>query len=443
MLQERIRSVQEALHVNNSDIARHAGCSPSNISRLKSGARTPSPDSPTISRLAAGIYGCARETGQLGVLEALCALPADEADAKNALIRWLTSEDAGIRHDAQRSYYSFGVKLGELMQLAGMTASRLARLASLDSTAIARFRRGQRVPKCSPRIIERLCTVLLQEIRRRDGIRELADLMQVSPAMLCDDSAVHIVRDWLCGVSAPVGRAALEELLESVTEYSEILLSEQTAPPDWRSVLADTQSCYTGPEGLRRAMMRLLAAALRDRPEELWLYMDGDSDWLSGEYLTQWKRMMCCIVSKGVRLRIIHNIERDMPEMVAGIRRWLPLYMTGLVDPYYSLRYCGERFAHVLMLIPGSAAVTACYVRGTEESSMYHYMTEPESLLRVRESLEELFARSRPLIRVHATDGSHGYVTGQNIRISLGENSVTVSRTEPPHFSCEFLHPML
>ena len=440
MLHERLRSVQATLHITNTDIARCAGCTPSNISRLRSGSRTPPPDSPTIRRLAQGIYACARETGQLVTLSALCALPAGEDEACEALAAWLTGPPR--KNEPQRSYGSFGSKLGELMRLAGATGSRLSRLTGLDSSLISRYRRGRQV-RCSPTVLERICGALIGDIRQRKNMPRLAGLLQISEEMLGEEDAVHIVCDWLCGVSAPVSRIALENLLDSITEYSETILEEQDVPEDWCDILRDEQKRYVGYDGLRRAMMRLLATALEEAPEEIWLYSDAVSVWLEGDYLAQWERMMHRIVRRGIRIRILHNIDREMPGMVAGIRRWLPMYMTGYVKPFYSLRYGGERFSHVMFLIPGRAAVTACCVCGMEDACTYHFMTDTADVGRVQEAMEHLFARSRPLIRVldHADDP--GYVTKQKIRICLGENSVTVSRTQAPHFSCEFLHPML
>ena len=53
--------------------------------------------------------------------------------------------------------------------------------------------------------------------------------------------------------------------------------------------------------------------------------------------------MEACIRG-GVRIRIIHNIDRGLEEMTAAIRGWLPLYMSGRIEGFYSTRPGGSRF---------------------------------------------------------------------------------------------------
>lgn len=56
MLSDRIETLFTLLQCNNTDIARYAGCSSGNISKLKSGNRVPKPASRTIAALAEGVY---------------------------------------------------------------------------------------------------------------------------------------------------------------------------------------------------------------------------------------------------------------------------------------------------------------------------------------------------------------------------------------------------
>ena len=95
MLSERITELFSLLQCTNSDIARFSGCTPSNISRLKSGAREPEPGSRSVLRLAEGIYRYADYENMLDILCSLCG--TEDSRAGNlipAVIVWLygTSE---------------------------------------------------------------------------------------------------------------------------------------------------------------------------------------------------------------------------------------------------------------------------------------------------------------------------------------------------------------
>ena len=90
MLSERITELFGLLQCTNSDIARFVNCSPSNISRLKSGSRERAPGRRTISRLVRGIYQYADYENMTGLLCGLCGTEDTREDVLlPALISWL------------------------------------------------------------------------------------------------------------------------------------------------------------------------------------------------------------------------------------------------------------------------------------------------------------------------------------------------------------------
>jgi hypothetical protein len=39
------------------------------------------------------------------------------------------------------------------------------------------------------------------------------------------------------------------------------------------------------------------------------------------------------LMKKGIRLEVIHDLDRPFEEMMYGLESWIPLYMTGQVSP--------------------------------------------------------------------------------------------------------------
>ena len=68
MLSDRITALFTLLGCKNTDIARYAGCSSGNISKLKTGNRAPKPESRSIAALADGVYGYADYENMLPAL---------------------------------------------------------------------------------------------------------------------------------------------------------------------------------------------------------------------------------------------------------------------------------------------------------------------------------------------------------------------------------------
>ena len=44
---------------------------------------------------------------------------------------------------------------------------------------------------------------------------------------------------------------------------------------------------------------------------------------------------MTIVILKGNRIRIIHTVSRALNEIFDAITQWLPLYLTGSIEPYY------------------------------------------------------------------------------------------------------------
>ena len=94
MLSERITTLYTVLGCNNTDIARYAGCSSGNISKLKTGHREPKPTSRSIVALANGVYGYADYENMLPALQELCGSADITRDSMvPALISWLYETD--------------------------------------------------------------------------------------------------------------------------------------------------------------------------------------------------------------------------------------------------------------------------------------------------------------------------------------------------------------
>lgn len=92
-------------------------------------------------------------------------------------------------------------------------------------------------------------------------------------------------------------------------------------------------------------MLRFLSDAAR-LGGELWLYSDEPMGWLTDDpqFKANWAFLMLSCLKARVKIRILHNINRGVEEMVAAIRSWLPLYMSGLIEPYACRKPKDPRF---------------------------------------------------------------------------------------------------
>lgn len=406
MLTERIAALYALLQCNNTDIAHYAGCSPGNISRLKSGLRAPGPESRTIAVFAEGVYGYADYENLLDALRELCgAADGTRESVIPALIAWLyeTKEispppRAAVPKSKQAKALrrrGFGERLDRTMTLLELSNTKLAALLSIDVSLISRWRCGIHSPHRNKQLSERLSAVLLERAEKSEQTSELAALCGV-PAAELDASAVAL---WLLDVSNEDGTVLAQALAHSLDN----LAPGQGLSPDAPEIPPiETVSCYWGTEGLRSAVVRFLTDAAQ-RGGELLLYSDEPMEWMTQDraYFALWASLMAKCVQSGVRIKIIHNVDRVSSEMIDAIKGWFPLYISGMIEPYVFPRARNTRFCHTVFLRTGGACIRAFFPVGSGNGRWYDYITDAPHLDALKREYGAMLASATPFLKTY------------------------------------------
>ena len=204
MLSKRITDLFRLLQCSNTDIARFAHCSPSLISRLKSGLSDPGQSSRSVLRLAQGVYGYADYENLLEVLRQLCNGEGTKPETLiPSIIGWLYQEqDYTLPHTItpkskrreENRRHSFGVRLDQVMTLLELSNGQLAATLNVDASLVSRYRSGIYHPNRNAGMKVRLSELLLQRAEKQERVKELAQLCRVEPKEL----SAEILEEWLC-----------------------------------------------------------------------------------------------------------------------------------------------------------------------------------------------------------------------------------------------------
>lgn len=94
-----------------------------------------------------------------------------------------------------------------------------------------------------------------------------------------------------------------------------------------KAALSDYSPLYHGITGLQTSVLRFLGNVIERKEKDLYLYSDQNIDWITADKVFQakWMSLMIGCVTSGVKIHIIHNIERNLTEIGEAIRSWLPL----------------------------------------------------------------------------------------------------------------------
>ena len=412
MFTGRLNELLDKTGATGADVARLVGFDRTNISRIRSGKRTPTPDSVTTARLIEGIYLFSDNKNDL---KTLCALVGADpkspaSDIKKQIGLWLYADYTPdlSEMDASRKKHSgissnvahtFGERMNAAMNLAELTNVRLGQLLHADASIISRYRNGLRTPMSNPELSLLISEILYDRILKNEKEKELSKLLHM-PAREIDDEAFT---SWLYGKSdlqddhvlAAEDFLGFFDTFDVTTKSALLSVDELLTASD-----GDSAPVYFGNDGFRSAVLRFLTTAITCRAKELLLYSDEDQSWMTGDhlFLAKWATLMFACVKNGTRIRIIHNLDRDMSEMTDAIKSWLPLYMTGMIESYSCKKQKSSRFSHTLFLMPGIACIKAFHAIGSEGENIYHYYSEENILSICEKEYEALLKSSYPLI---------------------------------------------
>ena len=409
----------ELLGASNKDIASFAGVDRSGISRIKSGSRVPKPSSISTVKLIDGIFLFADDKNEMKRLISAISCPVENPspdEIKQYILQYLfegyREEPVRMRKtksketDKSASFRSYGAKLDAVMNTANLSNMRLARMLHIDASAVSRFRNGLRTPKSNPKLTNEICDVLFARVFELDRFNELLALAKI-PLELSDDKEEcrRRFRDWLCDFETEDTSALAEKLLDNISSFSadiKLPLPDlDEAAPD--SILNSKDNVYFGTEGIRCAVRRFLGNAVKKRAKELWLYSDQDMGWMTDDmdFRLIWTALMRECVGCGIKIRIIHNINRNPDEMTDAINSWLPLYMSGIIESFYFKKQSESRFSTTIFLCPGLACISSVHVPGNEDKCIYRYDTD-EKLLEIHKAeYKKLLDMSKQLVRIY------------------------------------------
>lgn len=296
----------------------------------------------------------------------------------------------------------FHEKLSLMMDIAKTTNQELALYASLDSSHVSRLKNGKRKPvegasyltAFSRFLAKRLCTS-----NQQDFIKKLLDLDSVQP--FNQEILTDILYHWLtkdCFTASDFTHESLKDI-----------------PSLTKDFIHSSCSIYFKTSGKRLAALDFLERiAKSDASHTLLLFSDEDMIWMTGDpnFANRWSQLMKTILMKGNRIRIIHDLNRGLDEILSAIRSWIPLYMTGAIEPFYYPRIRDGIYKRSLYIAPGFCAVTSSSIGNMANSSdetANFLFTEKRTITALQKEFDSYLALCRPLMNIFIAEQGSSY----------------------------------
>lgn len=385
---KKLNEYIELLDCTAKELAETSGLSAATLSRYRTGSRLP--DSEHLEMLSSGIERLAKERGEPRlkkeqVMSALnsCILPKSE------------------------NFELLPANLDSFLTLLNINARELATFVNYDASSISRIRKGKRLPGDPKMFASQVAQFVSQRYNDPEDRGLLANLFSCTPEELSvpevyAEKILHYLLYNSPADSAPVLSflSAIDEF--DLNEYMRSLHFDTLKVPSVPFQLPISRDYY-GLEQMHQGEYDFFKAVILSKSKEP-LIMNSDMPVadlaaLSG-YMKKNMQGMAMALKKGLHVNMIHHVDRSFEEVIMGLTAWVPLYMTGLVSPFYLKGYRNSVFGH-LLFSAGTVALSGECVMGSHEEGRYHLTGNRQEVSYYRKRAEALLKKAYPLMNIY------------------------------------------
>lgn len=380
------------LECTAKDLAESSGLSAATISRYRSGERVP--DSEQLTFLTDGIIKLA---GQKGITE------FSSESVENELLPFCT-DTQNFDYEKLRSNFN------TLLTVLSVNVSELAKSINYDASHISRIRNGQRQPADPQKFAMDISRFVVRHYVNENEQAIVAELIGCPAKVITDDSVYYEkLTEWLTrGVSAATDYTfEFLKKLDSfdLNEYIRAIHFDELKVSSVPFQLPTSKSYFGLKQMMDSELDFLKSTVLSKSSEPVIMYSDMPMEEMAKdpEFPKKWMFGMAMMLKKGLHLNQIHNIDRSFNDMMLGLESWIPMYMTGLISPYYLKGVQNNVFMHFLK-VSGSAALTGEAISGCHANGKYYLTKQKDEVSYYKRLANDLLKKALPLMNIYRED---------------------------------------
>lgn len=296
----------------------------------------------------------------------------------------------------------FSERFDALMNIAEVTNSTLGRGVKMNPSHIGRLRSGARPLAKKHDYLPFVCTFLAEHIQKDYQINALQKLTGITGTTLTSvKSTSQYLEKWLLEQVQDSSAAAVKLIsgfsrLASHTPSVSLSNEEPDLP-------VNTSSYLFGNEGKRKAVEQFFLSVLSEEtPQTLLLFSDENMEWLYEDeaFAARWTDLFVKVIARGNHVRIIHSLSRDMNEMLEAVTKWIPLYMTGAIEPYCYPKLRDGLFHRTMFIAPNTSAIISSCVQQNTDGMLNLFITDKAAIEALCTEYDNFFKLCRPLMHI-------------------------------------------
>ena len=375
-----------------NDLAENSGLSAATISRYRSGERIPEDGSENFDRLINGIVSIAENK----------KIPNITVQSVSEAFSPYVRNNVDIAH-LQKNFHT-------LLTVVPINISDLARFLNYDPSYISRIRNGQRQPANPTEFARKISIFVTKHFQTVEQKAVISSLINCPMEELSNYTDFQDrMTNWLLAESGAVKDSMtvfLEKLDEfNLNEYIHSIHFNELKIPSVPFQIPISRTYWGIKEMMESELDFLKATVLSKSTAPVIMYSDMPMNEMAKdpEFPKKWMFGMAMMLKKGLHLYQIHNLDRSFDEMMLGLESWIPMYMTGLISPYYLKNVQNNTFLHLLK-VSGSAALSGEAITGCHENGKYYLTKSKREVAYYQRRADELLKNADSLMDIYRSE---------------------------------------
>lgn len=304
----------------------------------------------------------------------------------------------------------FKDKLNRIINILDINNNMLADELNVDVSLISRWRTGNRLPSERNNHFELMCKYFYSKAVETSKLYDLIETLDQSVLNVNTDinNVIKIMKEWFNSRDEVDNTPLIHDFFNRIDFFS--YSDPNNSVTDEKTISNYPYSIndvYYGNQGKREAITRLLTEAIQLEPTTIYIFSDEEISWLTEDitFYFNWSKLLEKLLRKGHKIRILHTVYKSLNEILNAIEKWLPLYLSGNLEPYYYPKLQDGIFRHSMFIVEDTVALSSTSLVDKSDSCLNYYHTNKTNIINLKKTFDSLQQMCLPLMSIY-TDGN-------------------------------------
>lgn len=396
---EKIVALLEQLDCTSNDLANKSNISSATISRYKHGERTPDIGSRQLEDLINGFIELGKEKNVI----------LDKNTLLNELNKILQNENGNfliIKENFNKLYKTLNFNLTDL-----------ALSINYDPSYLYKIKSGNRKPKNARNFVVGISKFIVQNYDNLESKLLLSELLKINiEENISLQYYEEKIADWILNNINDIDYS--NEIHSFLTKMDHFDLEQYIKDIKFDKIKIITspvkinkEKTYYGMDGYKKSQLDTLKLIILNKNSSDIFFYSNITIMEASKDLTFLKKFMiglAMLLKKGININIIHDLDRPFEELLLGLEAWIPLYMTGQINPYYLDDYANEIYS-TLELSNNIVSLFGFNVKNDMGNARFRVSTKKEDVETHKNNAKTLINNAKPLMKIYNQNNSSEY----------------------------------